>query len=218
MLQAFLPLLQRAVKYADGTSSRSPDERICRAGVLAMSTKVASFELFDSYSKTPYYPARAAKVASFLVYDWVKTKSTFSNTCHICLLMNLVFCCCPIVQSKLICLLNIKSTDRVYCQTESLTCYRNKPFPRKHVFKCTDTDNELQTALNMTIRGLARDLETKGILVIALNPGSVRTKLGEPNAPLSPQESVEYILDTIGRLDQSHHGLHVNYNGEIIPW
>lgn len=76
----------------------------------------------------------------------------------------------------------------------------------------------LQAALNMVIRGLARDLKSEGILVMALEPGWVRTRLGGPNAPLSPQESVQEILHLVTRLDKSHHGLHVDLYGEVVPW
>lgn len=70
----------------------------------------------------------------------------------------------------------------------------------------------------MTIRGLARDLDAEGILVVAMNPGSVITNCGGPNAPLSPQKSVEGMLETIGGMNMTHQGLHLSFNGEIIPW
>lgn len=79
-------------------------------------------------------------------------------------------------------------------------------------------DNDFQAALNMTIRGLARDLEADGILVVAMNPGWVSTNCGGPNAPLSPQKSVEGMLETIGGLNRTNQGLHLSFNGQNIPW
>ena len=51
-----------------------------------------------------------------------------------------------------------------------------------------------KATLNMFTNILANDLKTKGIIIVAINPGSVRTDMGGPNADLEPEESVAHIL------------------------
>ncbi|XP_016383727.1 C-factor-like isoform X2 [Sinocyclocheilus rhinocerous] len=64
----------------------------------------------------------------------------------------------------------------------------------------------LRSALNMVTRCLATDLETEKILCIALHPGWVRTDMGGPTAPLSPEESISSVLSVISGLTEKHHG------------
>ncbi|XP_056137891.1 C-factor isoform X2 [Lampris incognitus] len=75
-----------------------------------------------------------------------------------------------------------------------------------------------KSALNMVTRCLAIDLEPDGILCMALHPGWVRTDMGGPQAPLSPEESVSSILSVIGGLKETDHGSFLHYTGEPLPW
>ncbi|XP_067292285.1 C-signal [Pseudorasbora parva] len=75
-----------------------------------------------------------------------------------------------------------------------------------------------KSALNMVTRCLATDLEAEGILCVALHPGWVRTDMGGPMAPLSPEESISSVLSVISGLTEKHHGGFVDYNGESLPW
>ncbi|XP_071753967.1 C-signal [Centroberyx gerrardi] len=75
-----------------------------------------------------------------------------------------------------------------------------------------------KSALNMVSRCMAVDLEPDGILCMALHPGWVRTDMGGPEAPLSPEESISSILSVIGGLTEKDHGSFLHYTGEPLPW
>ncbi len=51
-----------------------------------------------------------------------------------------------------------------------------------------------------------------------MHPGWVRTDMGGPNAPLSPPESVETMIETIRNISPEDSGQFFNYDGELLPW
>ena len=57
-----------------------------------------------------------------------------------------------------------------------------------------------KAALNMVTRGLAAEFRPRGICVVAMTPGWVKTEMGGPNAPLKPEESARAIAKTITTL------------------
>lgn len=75
-----------------------------------------------------------------------------------------------------------------------------------------------KAALNMISRGLAADLAPHNIIVLALDPGWVRTDMGGQGAPLSPEESVRGIIHVIDSLTMRQSGHYMNYLGKPIPW
>lgn len=75
-----------------------------------------------------------------------------------------------------------------------------------------------KSALNMVTRCLAVDLEAEKILFVALHPGWVRTDMGGPMAPLSPEESISSVLSVISGLTEKHHGGFLDYTGKSLPW
>ncbi|XP_076878437.1 uncharacterized protein LOC143527249 [Brachyhypopomus gauderio] len=75
-----------------------------------------------------------------------------------------------------------------------------------------------KAGLNMVTRCMAIDLESEGILCTAVHPGWVRTELGGPKAPLSPEESVSSVLTVISKLSEKDHGEFLNYSGDKLPW
>jgi NAD(P)-dependent dehydrogenase (short-subunit alcohol dehydrogenase family) len=75
-----------------------------------------------------------------------------------------------------------------------------------------------KAALNMASRGLASDLRARKIVVIALDPGWVRTDMGGPSATLAPHESANGILKVIDNLTMKDNGKYLDYRGGQHPW
>jgi len=77
---------------------------------------------------------------------------------------------------------------------------------------------ESKAGLNMFSRSLAHELAPKGIRCIALSPGWVRTDMGGPEAPLSPEESIRGMLAVIAGVGEEESGRYYQWDGEELPW
>lgn len=75
-----------------------------------------------------------------------------------------------------------------------------------------------KSALNMGMRSLAHDLEDRGIAVILLHPGWVKTDMGGVNAMITVETSVEQMRAIIDRATLEDTGTFFDRNGETIPW
>lgn len=75
-----------------------------------------------------------------------------------------------------------------------------------------------KAALNMGVRSMALDFRTQGLVTAAISPGWVKTDMGGPEAPLSPEESVRGMLRVIDSLGPEHSGRFFEFNGEELPW
>ena len=75
-----------------------------------------------------------------------------------------------------------------------------------------------KAALNMLVKGLAATLSGKGVTVVALSPGWVRTDMGGAGAPLAPDASVAGLRKVIGGLTSADSGKFFSYDGSPIPW
>lgn len=73
-----------------------------------------------------------------------------------------------------------------------------------------------KAALNMTTRGLAADL--RGVTVIALDPGWVKTRMGGRGAQLTTEESALGVLRVIDGLTPADSGGYFRWNGKRLPW
>ncbi|MBF0269378.1 MAG: SDR family oxidoreductase [Alphaproteobacteria bacterium] len=75
-----------------------------------------------------------------------------------------------------------------------------------------------KAALNALVKSLSVDLESSGIVSLALHPGWVKTDMGGEAAPLSPGESISGLRKVLGQVTSQHSGKFLSYNGEEIPW
>jgi len=75
-----------------------------------------------------------------------------------------------------------------------------------------------KAALNMLVKGLAATLAGRGITVVALSPGWVRTDMGGKDAPLSPETSVRNLRKVLAGLKPSDSGKFFANDGSEIPW
>jgi len=70
----------------------------------------------------------------------------------------------------------------------------------------------------MLAKGLAASLVARGVIVVALSPGWVRTDMGGAGAPLSAQASVAGLRTVIAGLKAADSGRFLSYDGSSIPW
>jgi NAD(P)-dependent dehydrogenase (short-subunit alcohol dehydrogenase family) len=75
-----------------------------------------------------------------------------------------------------------------------------------------------KAALNMLVKGLAATLQPRGIIVVALSPGWVRTDMGGAGAPLAPETSVAGLRNVIAKLKPADSGRFFSHDGSPIPW
>lgn len=75
-----------------------------------------------------------------------------------------------------------------------------------------------KAALNMVVKTQAIDLRDKGITVVAISPGWVRTDMGGGAAPLSARDSVALIRGEIAALTPADTGSLISHEGVRLPW
>jgi NAD(P)-dependent dehydrogenase (short-subunit alcohol dehydrogenase family) len=74
-----------------------------------------------------------------------------------------------------------------------------------------------KAALNAVVKAASLELGKRGVRVVSLHPGWVRTDMGGPSATLTPQESVAGMRHVIENASDLHGGFYDN-TGASIPW
>ena len=77
---------------------------------------------------------------------------------------------------------------------------------------------ESKAALGMFLHSLAAELKKEGFICVAIHPGWVKTDMGGPNAPLTPEESVAGVRKVLDGLKPENTGQFLSYKGTQIPW
>lgn len=75
-----------------------------------------------------------------------------------------------------------------------------------------------KTALNMLTKCLSVELAPRGINVVALGPGWVRTDLGGPHAKFSIEESIDNCRPLIETFGKKQSGKYILYDGNELPY
>ena len=80
------------------------------------------------------------------------------------------------------------------------------------VYRCS------KIGLNMAMKSLSVDLKDTGILIMAMHPGWVKTRMGGPNALIDTETCVSTMIQTLQGLTEKDHGSLLRYNNTSIPW
>jgi NAD(P)-dependent dehydrogenase (short-subunit alcohol dehydrogenase family) len=84
--------------------------------------------------------------------------------------------------------------------------------PRDYAYRSS------KAALNAAMHGLALELQPRGIGVLLLHPGWVRTRMGGPAAPATAEESVQRMLALVDGFTPQLSGAFLRYDGTPLPW
>jgi NAD(P)-dependent dehydrogenase (short-subunit alcohol dehydrogenase family) len=86
----------------------------------------------------------------------------------------------------------------------------------------TDGYSELyrasKAALNSMSRGLWTELRGRGVTLLNLHPGWVRTDMGGPSAPVGVEESARGMVAMIERERGKHRHEFITFTGEELTW
>jgi NAD(P)-dependent dehydrogenase (short-subunit alcohol dehydrogenase family) len=75
-----------------------------------------------------------------------------------------------------------------------------------------------KAALNKAATIIARTLAPRGVVVLALCPGHVKTRLGIGGAGVEIDDSATGIRNVVAGLTMADSGTFLRYNGESIGW
>jgi NAD(P)-dependent dehydrogenase (short-subunit alcohol dehydrogenase family) len=75
-----------------------------------------------------------------------------------------------------------------------------------------------KAALNAAGVSLAHDLKPRGVAVVILHPGSVRTEMTHGHGMIEATESARGLLQRIDELRLETTGRFLHQNGDVLPW
>ncbi len=84
--------------------------------------------------------------------------------------------------------------------------------PRDYAYRSS------KAALNAAMKGLALELAPRGVGVLLLHPGWVRTRMGGAQAPLTTAESVAGMRRLVEGFTPDQSGRFLRYDGTPMPW
>jgi NAD(P)-dependent dehydrogenase (short-subunit alcohol dehydrogenase family) len=84
--------------------------------------------------------------------------------------------------------------------------------PRNYAYRSS------KAALNAAMHGLALELQPRGIGVLLVHPGWVRTRMGGPSAGTTPEVSVRSMLALVDGFEMGMSGAFLRLDGTDIPW
>ena len=75
-----------------------------------------------------------------------------------------------------------------------------------------------KAALNKLTRAFTGELGDRGLTVLSMSPGWVRTDMGGPDAMISVEESAKGVIDVVeAKAGTGQHGFY-GHDGKTIPW
>ena len=75
-----------------------------------------------------------------------------------------------------------------------------------------------KAALNSLTRGLWSEIRGRGITLLTLHPGWVRTDMGGPSAPVRVEDSARGLIAMIERERGKHRHAFIDYKGNEVAW
>jgi NAD(P)-dependent dehydrogenase (short-subunit alcohol dehydrogenase family) len=75
-----------------------------------------------------------------------------------------------------------------------------------------------KAALNAVLTSAAIDLQPRGITVLMMHPGWVKTDMGGPGALITTQQCVASMRVLLSRVTLADTGRFYQYDGAIVPW
>lgn len=75
-----------------------------------------------------------------------------------------------------------------------------------------------KAALNMVARNLAADIKARDMVVLSLNPGWVKTKMGGEGGMFTPEVSVGNMINVINNSTLADTGSFISHDGTRLTW
>lgn len=75
-----------------------------------------------------------------------------------------------------------------------------------------------KAALNMIVTTLALDLAHRGVTVLAVSPGWVKTDMGGPAAPLEAKDAMAGVAQVLETATLEQSGKFIHFDGGILAW
>lgn len=75
-----------------------------------------------------------------------------------------------------------------------------------------------KAALNSLSRGLWSEVKGRGVTLLTLHPGWVRTDMGGPSAPVRVEDSARGLVTVIERERGKHRHAFIDFQGEEVAW